>query len=169
MDLLGKWLDRHHIPYLQTREPGGTPLGNELRQLLLNRPDLAIAPLAEVFLFQADRAQHFASVVLPQLAAGMLVITDRCIDSSIAYQGGARGLGTELIEQLSLIATQGHRPDLTILLDLDPAMVSVRTDISLNLDSKREQLSLFVTVSVLIKRLLNYNYIFMVVMFIVLT
>lgn len=147
MDLLGKWLERHHIPYLQTREPGGTPLGNELRQLLLNRPDLAIAPLAEAFLFQADRAQHFACVVLPQLAAGVLVITDRCIDSSIAYQGGARGLGTELIERLSLIATQGQRPDLTILLDLEPAMVSVRTDTTHNPASQREQQSHFDTAS----------------------
>ena len=90
MDLLRQWVERHHIPYLQTREPGGTLLGNELRQLLLKRPDLTITPLAEAFLFQADRAQHFAQVILPQLANGKLVITDRCLDSSIAYQGGAR-------------------------------------------------------------------------------
>ena len=84
-------------------------------------------PWAEAFLFQADRAQHFAEIILPALAASKLVITDRCFDSSIAYQGVARGLGAQQIEQLSLLATQGHVPDLTILLDLDPNKVSQRT------------------------------------------
>src|SRR6266496_4558326 len=91
MDLLGRWLKLQGIPYIRTREPGGTPLGKEVRQLLLNRPDLAITPLAEAFLFQADRAQHFESLILPALANGTLVITDRCLDSSIAYQGGGTG------------------------------------------------------------------------------
>jgi dTMP kinase len=128
--LLEEWLDVQQVAYVGTREPGGTPLGVELRRLLLNRPDLAINPLAEAFLFQADRAQHFASVVLPALDAGKLVISDRCFDASIAYQGHARGVGIELVARLSLIATQGHIPDLTILLDLDPALVPARTDLS---------------------------------------
>jgi dTMP kinase len=129
MQLLEQWLAEHHIPYLRTREPGGTPLGVEIRHLLFGRPDLVITPLAEAFLFQADRAQHFITVILPALEAGTLVITDRCFDSSIAYQGAARGVGVELVEQLSLLATQGHVPDLTILLDLDPALVHQRTDV----------------------------------------
>src|SRR5947209_18785462 len=116
MELLERWLQSQGIAYVRTREPGGTPLGVEIRHLVLNRPELAITPLAEAFLFQADRAQHFATVVIPALEAGKLVITDRCFDASIAYQGFARGLGAELIEQLSLLATQGHVPDLTILL-----------------------------------------------------
>lgn len=127
INLLGGWLKEREIPYIRTREPGGTPLGLEIRQLLIHRPDLAITPLAEAFLFQADRAQHFATLVLPFLEAGSLVITDRCFDSSIAYQGAARGVGTEVIEKLSLLATQGRSPDLTILLDLDPTLVRERT------------------------------------------
>jgi len=119
MDMLARWLEASQRDYIRTREPGGTPLGSEIRNILFSRPDLSITPLAEAFLFQADRAQHFATLLLPALAAGKIVITDRCFDSSIAYQGAAQGIGVELIEQLSMIATQGHVPDLTILLDLD--------------------------------------------------
>jgi len=128
MELLERWLQSHGIAYVRTREPGGTPLGVEIRHLVLNRPELAITPLAEVFLFQADRAQHFAVLVIPALDEGKLVITDRCFDASIAYQGYGRGVGVELIERLSLLATRGIKPDLTILLDLDPSQVHQRTD-----------------------------------------
>jgi len=127
MQRLTNWLQARDIAYLRTREPGGTTLGIEIRQLLFQRPELSPGPWAEAFLFQADRAQHFEEVILPALAAGKLVITDRCFDSSIAYQGVARGLGAQRIEQLSLLATQGHAPDLTILLDLDPKQVLLRT------------------------------------------
>src|SRR5581483_7522086 len=96
MELLARWLDAAQQPYIRTREPGGTPLGGEIRQLLFHRPDLTITPLAEAFLFQADRAQHFSTLVLPYLEAGSLVITDRCFDSSIAYQGAARGVGMDV-------------------------------------------------------------------------
>ena len=129
LDLLERWLNAHDVDYIRTREPGGTPLGIEIRQLLFHYPELTITPLAEAFLFQADRAQHFATVILPALDAGTLVISDRCLDSSIAYQGVARGVGPERVEQLSLLATQGRVPDLTILLDLEPAQVQVRTAI----------------------------------------
>jgi dTMP kinase len=142
MQLLEQWLTVRHIPYVRTREPGGTPLGVEIRHLLFGHSDLVITPLAEAFLFQADRAQHFSTVILPALEAGTLVITDRCFDSSIAYQGAARGVGVELVEHLSLLATQGHAPDLTILLDLDPALVHRRTD-SDNEQSGREGQSRF--------------------------
>lgn len=128
MELLARWLDERQISYIRTREPGGTPLGLEIRRLLLERPDLALTPLAEAFLFQADRAQHFSKLVLPTLEAGTHVITDRCFDASIAYQGFARNVGPELVAQLSMIATQGHIPDLTILLDLDPSEVQQRID-----------------------------------------
>jgi len=130
MSMLERWLVELHVPFMHTREPGGTPLGNEIRQLLLNRPELAIVPLAEAFLFQADRAQHFATLVIPALQEGKLVLTDRCFDASIAYQGFARGVDIALIEHLSLLATQGYKPDLTILLDLDPSEVHHRTDIT---------------------------------------
>ena len=143
MTMLARWLDTQHVPFIQTREPGGTSLGNEIRQLLLNRPELAIVPLAEAFLFQADRAQHFATLVIPALQEGKLVLTDRCFDASIAYQGFARGLDIALIENLSLLATQGYKPDLTILLDLDPSQVHHRTDTARDLTGMREERTRF--------------------------
>jgi dTMP kinase len=138
MELLEKWLASRGVPYVRTREPGGTPLGVEIRELLLNHPEYGITPLAEAFLFQADRAQHFATLVLPALEEGKLVITDRCLDASIAYQGYARGLDPDLIERLSLLATQGHVPDLTILLDLNPSLVHTRTDTTNDTSGQRE-------------------------------
>jgi dTMP kinase len=141
--LLEQWLLSRQVPFVLTREPGGTPLGIEIRQFLLHRPDLQITPLAEAFLFQADRAQHFAQLILPALAEGKLVITDRCFDASIAYQGYARGVGVELVEGLSMLATQGHVPDLTILLDLDPSQVHERTDGSRDKTGQREEQTRF--------------------------
>lgn len=143
MGLLERWLEARGVSYIRTLEPGGTPLGLEIRHLLLNRPDLAIVPLAEAFLFQADRAQHFAMLVIPALREGKLVITDRCFDASIVYQGFARGVGVELVEQLSMLATQGYKPDLTILLDLDPSEVHRRTDTSSDQSGTREQQTRF--------------------------
>ncbi|HEY4036253.1 MAG TPA: dTMP kinase [Ktedonobacteraceae bacterium] len=144
MDLLERWLDAHGVSYIRTREPGGTPLGVEIRQLLFHHPELTITPLAEAFLFQADRAQHFATVVLPALYADeTLVISDRCLDSSIAYQGVAQGVGADLVEELSLLATQGHVPDLTIFLDLEPAQVGTRTDSAQDQSGLRETPSRF--------------------------
>lgn len=139
IDLLERWFRERSLPYIRTREPGGTPLGVEIRNLLFSRSDLTLTPLAEAFLFQADRAQHFATLILPALAQGMHVITDRCFDSSIAYQGAARGVGEALVERLSLIATQDYQPDLTFLLDLDPTNVSIRTDITRNPGSREQQ------------------------------
>jgi dTMP kinase len=143
MSMLERWLETLHVPFIHTREPGGTPLGIEIRQLLLNRPDLDIVALAEAFLFQADRAQHFATLVIPALEEGKLVLTDRCFDASIAYQGYARGVDISLIEQLSLLATQGYKPDLTILLDLDPSEVHRRTDIAHDQSGTRERRTRF--------------------------
>ncbi len=143
MELLERWLAERHLLYIRTREPGGTSLGAEIRDLLLHRPELAITPLAEALLFQADRAQHFTTVVLPALNKGQLVITDRCFDASIAYQGYARGVGVELVERLSLLAMQGRVPDLTILLDLDPTQVHMRTDAARDLRGLREQQTRF--------------------------
>ena len=143
MDLLERWLQSRGVPYVRTREPGGTPLGVEIRRLLLKRPQLAIEPLAEAFLFQADRAQHFARLVIPALGEGKLVITDRCFDASIAYQGYGRGVGAEFVEHLSMLATRGYVPDLTILLDLDPSEVHKRTDTSLDQSGTREERTRF--------------------------
>jgi len=147
MRLLEQWLTTHDISYIHTREPGGTPFGVEIRRVLFDHPELTITPLAEAFLFQADRAQHFATLILPALEQGIHVLTDRCFDSSIAYQGVARGVGAEVVLHLSMLATQNHVPDLTILLDLDSTQVQKRTNISQDQSGLREQQSRFDTES----------------------
>ncbi len=136
IELLERWLQLQNISYVRTREPGGTPLGVELRKLLLNRPDLAITPLAEVYLFQADRTQHFDKEILPALEAGKLVITDRYIDASVAYQGYGRSQDRNFINFIKLLSkrsTKARIPDLTILLDLDPSQVHRRVGVQLPL------------------------------------
>jgi dTMP kinase len=104
-----------------TFEPGDTPVGAELRQLVLDRADLELSPRAEALLYAADRAQHTAAVLLPALAAGEVVVTDRFTDSSLAYQGAGRQLARDEIARLSRWATEGLVPALTVLLDLPPA------------------------------------------------
>ena len=106
---------------LEVREPGGTPLGESLRPLLLHAPGVAPAPPAELFLYLASRAQLAAEVIGPALAAGRMVLCDRFVDSTAAYQGYGRGLDLELIARLNRLATAGVWPDLTVLMDLDPA------------------------------------------------
>ncbi|MFO7546683.1 MAG: dTMP kinase [Trueperaceae bacterium] len=105
---------------LLTREPGGTPAGEAVRSVLLD-PRYHIAPLAEFLLYAACRAQHVEDVIAPALAAGRDVVSDRFGGASVAYQGYGRGLDLELIHDVNLRATAGLRPDLTLLLDLDPA------------------------------------------------
>lgn len=100
-----------------TLEPGGTPLGKEIRQLLLHRADAIPTPLAELFLYLADRSQHLAEVIRPHLERGDVVLTDRFSGSTIAYQGYGRGLDLPTVRQLDAAARQGVSPDLTVLLD----------------------------------------------------
>ncbi|WP_054953018.1 dTMP kinase [Flaviflexus massiliensis] len=107
-----------------TREPGGTELGLAIRQALLHGEDLS--PRTEALLYAADRAHHIATVVRPALDRGATVITDRYMDSSIAYQGAARGLGMDTIGDLNSWAVDGLMPDLTFLLDLDPVIGATR-------------------------------------------
>lgn len=121
IDLLAVWLRSPHgggRKVLTTREPGGTPLGQELRQAVMHGDH--VAPRAEALLYAADRAHHVATVVRPALERGAIVLQDRYVDSSIVYQGGARGLGPE-VERISRWATEGLLPHLTVLLDMEPA------------------------------------------------
>ncbi|MEO6827688.1 MAG: dTMP kinase [Microbacteriaceae bacterium] len=117
-ELLSAWLESigHHV--LRTREPGGTDVGVEVREIVLHHRG-HISPRAEALLYAADRAQHIATLVRPALRRGEIVVQDRYIDSSIAYQGSGRELDPARIRDLSLWAAEGLLPDLTILLDLD--------------------------------------------------
>ena len=108
---------------LTTREPGDGPLGKELRSLALHPPmGIVVEPRAELLIMLADRAQHVGQVIRPHLESGGIVLCDRYADSSIAYQGHGRGLDIGEIVQLNTYATGGLIPDLTVLLDLDPAV-----------------------------------------------
>lgn len=109
------------VAHLTTREPGGTPLGTRVREVVLD-PGLSIHPLAEFLLYSASRAQLVRSVVRPALDRGEVVLCDRYADSSLAYQGFGRGLDGDLLEGLTREVTGNLTPDLTVLLDLDPAM-----------------------------------------------
>ncbi|MGO4383828.1 dTMP kinase [Specibacter sp. RAF43] len=105
---------------LRTREPGGTPVGEKLRSLVLDHGQGEIDARCEALIFAAARAAHTAQVIAPAVARGEIVISDRYIDSSIAYQGAGRGLGTAAVRQLNEWATEGLWPDLTVLLDVTP-------------------------------------------------
>jgi dTMP kinase len=111
------WLRELGHNVVETREPGGTPLGQQLRRLVLD-PDGHVTPRAEALLYAADRAHHVDTVIRPALANGMVVLTDRYVDSTLAYQGAGRGLADT--RTLTDWATGGLLPDLTVLLDLDP-------------------------------------------------
>jgi dTMP kinase len=117
--LLARWLAARGTPHLLTREPGGTPLGEQVRTLLLDSAE--VPARAELFLMLAARAALLEQVVEPALAAGVVVVADRFDLSTLAYQGGGRGLPLAGIRQCNALATGGRRPDATILLHLDPA------------------------------------------------
>jgi dTMP kinase len=118
--LAKEWLEEQGAEVLVTREPGGTEVGEQLRKMLLDHETGHIEPKTEALLFAASRSQHVASVIRPALAEGKVVITDRYIDSSLAYQGSARGVGEQDVLTLNVWATQGLFPDLVILLHLEP-------------------------------------------------
>ncbi len=121
------WLESRGERVLQTREPGGTDLGLELREIILHRRGY-IAPRAEALLYAADRAHHIATTVRPALERGETVVQDRYIDSSVAYQGAGRTIDGDEVRAISMWATEHLVPDLTIVLDLDPAASRARLD-----------------------------------------
>ncbi|MGV8877012.1 MAG: dTMP kinase [Rhodoglobus sp.] len=125
--LLVAWLREAGHTVVVTREPGGTELGLELREIVLHRRG-DMDPRAEALIYAADRAHNIATVVRPALHRGDIVVQDRYIDSSEAYQGAGRVLGAKEVRDLSLWATEGLLPDVTVLLDLDPAIGRKRLD-----------------------------------------
>lgn len=101
-----------------TREPGGTDIGKKVRQILLDPENVGISPIAELLLYNVDRVQHIEEVIRPAIAGGEVILSDRYSDSTMAYQCAARRLEKSMLEAVDEIATNGLRPDLTILLDL---------------------------------------------------
>jgi dTMP kinase len=126
-ELLGEWLQAEGRTVVRTREPGGTEVGVEIRQIVLHHRG-EVSPRAEALLYAADRAQHIATKVRPALARGEIVIQDRYLDSSVAYQGAGRVLGGPEVRDLSLWAAEGLLPHLTLLLDLDETAARGRLD-----------------------------------------
>jgi dTMP kinase len=118
--LAKEFLDSLGLDVIVTREPGGTSLGERVRDSLLHDKDEAVDPHAEALLFAASRAQHVSRVIRPALEEGKIVLCDRYLDSSLAYQGAGRGLGEQDVLSLNVWATQGLFPDLVILLNMDP-------------------------------------------------
>ncbi len=124
--LLASELRVRGVTVVTTREPGGTPLGQRLRAALLDVQE-QVDPLAELLVFAADRAQHVRKHLRPSLKANQVVLSDRYADATVAYQGAGRGFAPELIREIVQLATDGLRPDLTLLFDLSVAESAVRT------------------------------------------
>lgn len=118
LKLLTTFLRDEKIEHVITRDPGGTSLGKPIRRILLST-DSVISPTAELLLYEADRAQNVSEIIMPALQAGKLVLCDRYIDSTMAYQGYGRKIDFELINTLNKIATGGLMPEMTILFDID--------------------------------------------------
>lgn len=125
--LLHQFLESQGISAVLTHEPGGTPLGNEIKKMLLSHNFGKVHPMTELLLFAADRAQHVDALIRPALDAGKCVISSRFADATHVYQGIARGLNLRLIEELARVATGGLKPDVTFLLDVDPEKGLERT------------------------------------------
>ncbi len=124
-ELLRDFLIESGFEVLLTREPGGSPIGEKIRQILLDTSNKEMEPLTELLLYEASRCQHVKEIIGPALNAGKVVICDRFYDASTAYQGYARGIDIETVKELNLVATGGRKADLTIVLDL-PASDGLR-------------------------------------------
>lgn len=108
------------VDVVLTREPGGTPISEQIREVILNKDNTNMDGVTEALLYAASRRQHLVEKVWPLVKEGKLVISDRFLDSSLAYQGGARGLGIDKVLNINMAATDGYYPDLTLLFDVDP-------------------------------------------------
>lgn len=118
--MVEKYLKEKNIPFVLTREPGGTEIAEKIREIILDKNNVGMTDLCETFLYSASRTQVLNEVIIPALNEGKLVICDRYIDSTTAYQGYARGLGADFVDQINRMAVKGYVPDLTIFLDIHP-------------------------------------------------
>lgn len=132
-----KELEARGFSVLFTREPGGTPIAEQIRSVILDKANTKLDARAEALLYAASRRQHLVEKVLPALAEGKIVICDRYIDSSLAYQGGARGLGIDEVLNINMFATENKFPDLTLLFDLDPEIGLARINLNKNREVNR--------------------------------
>lgn len=126
LKLLLEYLDEKGVAYIFTREPGGTPLAEKIRDLLLDPANGGMSVITEAFLFAASRSEHVNAVIRPALLAGKVVICDRYVDSSLVYQGFAGGLPLEFVGQINEMATGALKPHRTIVLDLSPEVAATR-------------------------------------------
>ncbi|OGW36887.1 MAG: dTMP kinase [Nitrospirae bacterium GWC2_56_14] len=122
ISLLTDYLRSNHRAVTLTREPGGTPIGDQVRKILLDPGNKILDPSAELLLYAASRAQHLKEVIRPALQSGAIVLCDRFSDATLAYQGYGRGLDLAMIHALDRLVTAGMRPDLTIVLDVEAAV-----------------------------------------------
>ena len=137
--LLASQLRMLGFEVVTTREPGGTPLGKRIRNVLLD-PQIEVDPLAELLLFAADRAQHVQTMLRPATESGSIVLSDRYADATAAYQGAGRNFTAEIISSVISIATGGLKPDLTLIFDLPVAECLARTSRRTESDNKRDRL-----------------------------
>jgi dTMP kinase len=129
--------------FVMTREPGGTEIGMKIRSILLDPKNRNLTPKAELFLYAADRIQHIEQLILPAIREGKIVVTDRFVDSTTVYQGYARGIDLELVEKINELVLNGLKPDLTILLDISPAIGLARVRDQLQFGERAESESRF--------------------------
>ena len=122
---------------VRTREPGGTPIAEQIRNVILDKANTKMDPRTEALLYAASRRQHLVEKVWPAIKEGKIVICDRYLDSSLAYQGGARGLGVDNILNINMFATEGTFPDLTLLFDIDPEVGLARIAANSNREVNR--------------------------------
>jgi dTMP kinase len=118
--ILSKYLESHSIPFTITREPGGTAVGEGIRKILLNSETIHLTSASELLLFYASRSQNIAEMILPSLDRGEVVICDRFYHASMAYQGYGRGIPLEFIDKLTDLVCGNYRPEITVLLDIEP-------------------------------------------------
>ena len=132
-----KKLEEMGYQIVRTREPGGTPISEQIRNVILDKGNTAMDGRTEALLYAASRRQHLVEKVWPALKEGKIVICDRYLDSSLAYQGGARGLGVDDVLNINLFATENTWPDLTLLFDIKPELGLARINANANREVNR--------------------------------
>ena len=132
-----KALQEKGYEIVRTREPGGTPIAEQIRNVILDKANTSMDPRTEALLYAASRRQHLVEKVWPAIKEGKIVICDRYLDSSLAYQGGARGLGVDNVLNINMFATEGTFPDLTLLFDIEPEIGLARIAANANREVNR--------------------------------